>query len=97
MLAVGLDMKPAGFAGMTGSTGSAMDDIRSLFRKQISWQLVKPGGAKFYAYVDGERCELWLNDFPEKPLYTLVFGGQSIDFDDRPEIWSLPLGQKGKE
>jgi hypothetical protein len=72
----------------------AMDDISSLFKEQINWQCVKLGRSKFYASVDGERCELRMNDFPEEPLYTLTFRGQSIDFDDRPKTWTLPLNEE---
>jgi hypothetical protein len=50
-----------------------VQDIGSLYQKQTSWHATKPGSVEFYAYVDGERCELCLNDFPEEPLYTLTF------------------------
>ena len=71
-----------------------MNDASFLFNKQINWQSVKSERAKFYTYIDGERCELRMNDFPEEPLYTLTFRGQSMDFDDRPQIWTLPLNEE---
>lgn len=74
-----------------------VQDISSLFQKPISWHSTKPGSVEFYAYVDGERCELCLNDFPDEPLCTLTFRGQSMSFDDRPRSWSLPIGKNANE
>jgi hypothetical protein len=74
-----------------------VQDIGSLFQKPISWHATKPDSVEFYAYVDGERCELRLNDFPDEPLYTLTFSGQSVSFDDRPRSWSLPMGKGANE
>ena len=67
-----------------------MTNISLLFNKQITWKFVKPGGIEFYAIVDGQKCELRMNNFPEEPLYTLEYMNQTIDFDDRPKTWKLP-------
>ncbi len=68
-----------------------MSELEFLFAEQINWQFANSGRVEFYAYVNHEKCELRMNDFPEEPLYTLTFKGQSVDFDDCPKIWSLPL------
>ena len=67
-----------------------MNDIKSLFQEHIDWQIMKVGDVEFYTYINGERCKLCINDFPEKPLYTLTFKGQSTSFDDCPSTWALP-------
>jgi hypothetical protein len=45
-----------------------VQDISALFQKTISWHSTKPGSIEFYAYVDGERCELCLRDSPPESL-----------------------------
>jgi hypothetical protein len=68
-----------------------MNDIKSLFKRRINWQSTKSGRAEWYAYVDGDKCNLHMNDFPDEPLYTLAYKGQSIDFDDKPIGWIVSL------
>ena len=34
-------------------------------------------------------CYLRMNDFPDEPLWTLFYKGDSIDFDDTPSVWSI--------
>jgi hypothetical protein len=69
-----------------------MENTESLFSRSIDWQSEKPGGRgpEYYAYVDGKKWRLRMNDFPEEPLFTLIVGEQTIDFDDRPPTWTLP-------
>jgi hypothetical protein len=58
---------------------------------------VKEAGApQWHGIHDGEKCELKMNDFPDEPLYTLVWRGERIDFDDAPSSWVLPRDQVGK-
>lgn len=71
-----------------------MIDLENLFRQSINWQVNEAADDAFYAYVNGERCELRMNDFPDEPLYTLTYRGQSVDFDDRPQTWTLPRAKK---
>lgn len=72
-----------------------MDDIPALFRRRIAWQSVNPGGEgpEYYTYINGHRCEIRMNDFPDEPMYTLRFRGQSLDFDNRPSSWTFPFDQ----
>ena len=55
----------------------------------ILWNEEMDGGTEFYSYVNGELCQLTLNDYPEEPLYTLRWREFSLDVDDRPFGWSF--------
>jgi hypothetical protein len=65
-------------------------NIIQLFVKPIQWIPEVPGGIEFYAYLEGDLCQLTLNDFPEEPLYTLRWKDASLDFNDRPGCWYIP-------
>jgi hypothetical protein len=42
----------------------------------------------YFAEIEGERCLIRLNDFPEDHLYTLLANGIVVaDFDDWPANW----------
>ena len=36
-----------------------------------------------------EICYLRMNNFPEEPLWTLFYKGESFDFDDAPASWKI--------
>jgi hypothetical protein len=67
-----------------------MDSLEKLFKKKIVWHEKEVGGIDFFAVVEGERCELRMNDFPDEPLYTLKYRGSTTDFDDAPDNWVIP-------
>lgn len=67
-----------------------MHDLKELFKKKIIWQEVTSGGVEFIAEVDGIKCELRMNDFPDEPLYTIRYKGMQMDFNDAPSIWDIP-------
>jgi len=71
-----------------------MKEIEFIFSKRIDWQAlpVRQGESDphWYAYVDGERWGLRLNDFPDEPLFTLIVGERAIDLESRPPTWTLP-------
>jgi hypothetical protein len=69
-----------------------MNYVQSLLSRKIEWQR-KPGQAgEWYAVVDGDRCELRMNDFPDEPLLTVRVRGQSLDLEDQPSGWVVPHG-----
>jgi hypothetical protein len=68
-----------------------MDDLKKLFERKIRWQNVKDSGVEFIAEVDNEKCILRMNDFPDEPLFTLIYKGNQIDFDNRPALWEIPF------
>ena len=69
-----------------------MDDTQSideLLNAHITW-IKEVGSPRWQATHRGEKCELTMNNFPEEPLYTLKWRGESIDFDNSPLGWSIP-------
>ncbi len=71
-----------------------MNDVERLFSQRITWEEQGPESRWFHALVNGETCTLRMNDFPDEPLYTLTFRGQSVDFDNRPAAWIMPWMKK---
>ena len=67
-----------------------VSNISELFKQKIEWSEEVPGGTQFYAYIDGELCQLTMNDYPDEPLYTLKWKNFSLDLDDRPNGWKFP-------
>lgn len=65
-----------------------MDEIAKLLSLPIIWQKSSP--VSWVAKIDGVECEIRMNDFPDEPLYTLSFQGQSLDIDDVPTKWKIP-------
>ncbi len=65
------------------------DNVSTLLSRRISW-LKRVGEPKWFARVDGVECHLRMNDFPEEPLYTLEYRGDSLGLDDAPATWTIP-------
>ncbi len=66
-------------------------EIEDILQREVKWKEEVPGGVEFFAYIDGELCQLRMNDFPDEPLYTLTWKNSQIDLDDRPIKWDVPL------
>jgi hypothetical protein len=71
---------------MIMSTSTSIGDLR---RAEIAW-VKEAGSPRWLGHFGGEKCELTMGDFPAEALYTLVWRGNSIEFDDTPEKWNLP-------
>lgn len=65
------------------------DAIRSLLDIEIAW-VKETGKPRWLGHFNSEKCELTMGNFPEEALYTLVWRGGSIEFDDTPSKWTLP-------
>ncbi len=65
------------------------NSIRSLLSAEISWVKVV-GSPGWQGRYRGAKCELTMGDFPEEPLYKLVWRSQRVEFDDTPETWKFP-------
>jgi hypothetical protein len=63
--------------------------IQDLLKSQVEW-IKEHGLPKWHAMVDGEECQLLLNDFPEEALYTLKWRESSLDVEESPPNWSIP-------
>lgn len=72
---------------MECSNVTVMTSASDLLRIQIRWRKIAAG--VWEARVDGRRCVLTMNDFPEEPLYTVSFEEESIDIDDAPAGWVI--------
>ncbi|MFN4086540.1 MAG: hypothetical protein ACK4LB_11410 [Spirosomataceae bacterium] len=40
-----------------------------------------------------EECWIQINNFPEEPLWTLYYRGESIDIEDTPALWRINYPQ----
>jgi len=64
--------------------------INELLNKALNWKPILNNVRDFFCEsFDDEECILRMNNFPEEPLWTLFFYGESIDFDDTPENWNI--------
>ena len=41
-------------------------------------------------------CYLRMNDFPDEPLWTLFYKGETKDFNDTPALWKIIYRNKKK-
>lgn len=64
--------------------------LNNLLKEELVW---KPAlETKTYYITDfyeKEECWLRINDFPEEPMWTFYFKGESIDFDETPKKWKI--------
>ncbi len=59
--------------------------------RDIAWSRTTDPFHPFAAEVDGQSWVLYLGEFPEEPLYTLLVDGEPVQsFDDWPPRWSRP-------
>ncbi|HAL72630.1 MAG TPA: hypothetical protein DCP71_12760 [Verrucomicrobiales bacterium] len=63
--------------------------IEQLLTAQISWNEEVRGGVEFFAYLEGGLCQLTMNNFPEKSLYTLRWHDSVLNVDDVPVRWTF--------
>ena len=63
-------------------------DSLELIELAIAWK--ESGQKSWTAVVDGRPAKLRQNNFPDEPLYTVEFDGQSVDIDDVPKRWVIP-------
>jgi hypothetical protein len=64
--------------------------IYDLLKTQIAWINV-PDGPGWHANVDGEECFLTMNNFPDEPLYTVIWRTLRLNIEDAPANWSIPM------
>lgn len=66
------------------------EKINTLIWAPLKWQPLINSNRDFVTdKYPGNICYLRMNDFPEEPLWTLFYKGESIDFNDTPSIWSI--------
>jgi hypothetical protein len=64
-------------------------NIKALLAVHIVW-IKAPGKPEWAAVLGDQECRLRMNDFPEEPLYTLMWNDQTLDMDDVPACWIIP-------
>jgi hypothetical protein len=64
--------------------------IVQLQRSSVEWVSIPDSPYVFNALFHGTSVALRLNDFPDEPLYTLIFDGTETDLDEFPSSWTLP-------
>lgn len=68
-----------------------METVANLIGQSINW-IKHPTNLRYYYIVlNGDVALLRLNNFPEEPLLTLIFGLEIIDIEDVPEKWKVPF------
>jgi hypothetical protein len=64
--------------------------LDQLQQSQVDWGTTKESPYIFQAVFQGKVVRLRLNNFPEKPLCTVILDGAETDLQDFPETWTLP-------
>lgn len=67
-----------------------MKNIKDILKETVVWRY-EPGSVRFYIseQYSKEDCTLRMNDFPDEPMWTLFYKGESLDFDDEPKNWKI--------
>lgn len=67
-----------------------MKEISCLLQESLKWCPIPERGREFASNVYAqEDCFLRINDFPDEPLWTLFYKGESIDFDNTSKKWEI--------
>ena len=65
--------------------------VQNYLAEKISWRKNGDPLHPYIANLDGEKCVIRLNDFPDEHLYTLLVNDVEIaNFSDWPEQWARP-------
>ena len=64
---------------------------QELAASALAWQPSGDGEFPYVATADARRLTIRVNDFPDKPMYTLLVDGvEATDLDDWPPTWTRP-------
>jgi len=75
-----------------------MNDIfTELSKAVILWDKTDDSNFVFSSEFRNTEILLRLNDFPDEPLCTLIVNDASIDLDEFPDGWSLPIHRDREE
>ena len=65
--------------------------VTDYLAEEIAWQKTADPKHPFMAEVEGEKCVIRVNDFPDEHLYTLIVNRIEVaDFDDWSAQWVRP-------
>ncbi|MGH1366919.1 MAG: hypothetical protein ACRBF0_25395 [Calditrichia bacterium] len=64
--------------------------IDRILYERITWNPENNEEGKFTtSSYSRDDCWIQMNDFPEEPLWTLYYRGESKDIEDTPTIWKV--------
>lgn len=67
-----------------------MKKINQILTEKIEWSRDAESVRFFFSKnYPKEECYLRVNDFPDEPMWTLFYKGESIDFDDKSKNWKI--------
>ena len=67
----------------------SVEKITDLFKIRIFWEK-QFGHPVWTTMIDDTKCLLKMNNFPEEPMYSILWKDQQLDFDDAPYLWVIP-------
>jgi hypothetical protein len=68
-----------------------MRPIDQFKEMQISWVKHPTNERYYYTRIDNDIILLRLNDFPDEPLLTLIYGLDILDVEEVPQNWKVPF------
>jgi len=64
--------------------------INRLLYEPLTWDSIDNEETKYFTIkYSKDECWLQMNDFPEEPLWTLFYKGESINIEDTPIFWKI--------
>jgi hypothetical protein len=65
--------------------------VTNYLAERVAWRKTTDPKYPYEANVDGEKCLIRVNDFPDEHFYTLIVNGvEIVDFDDWSAQWKRP-------
>lgn len=64
--------------------------INKVLYEPLTWNLIQGEESKYFTdKYSKDICWIQMNDFPEEPLWTLFYKGDSVDIEDTPILWKI--------
>jgi len=74
---------------------SMFKKINRMLGERLTWNTIEGDDRKFVtSSYSKEDCWIQMNDFPEEPLWTLNYKGESKDIEDTPTLWEINYPNK---
>jgi hypothetical protein len=73
-----------------------MNNIEQLLTNPITWKNHPTHIRYFFTEFHNQIVLLRLNDFPDEPLLTMIYGMEILDIEERPVEWFIPFKTMGK-
>jgi hypothetical protein len=67
---------------------NVISKTKDFFSERISWQETGDAEFPYRTIFEGDKLQIRVNDFPDKPLYTLIINGmEEADYEDWSPSW----------